>query len=132
MRGRKGLRQRRSRGAADHGHRGNAQRPSMLRSAALTTIAVLMASTAAAAEPHGSPGVAGAQAQARMNSGADGTDGSNTTDSDGCCHDRAPKRVRLLANTKSECSRQQGTGRRAMPATPKWYTDSGQTAQGRQ
>jgi hypothetical protein len=33
-----------------------------------------------------------------MNSGADGTDGSNTIDSDGC-HDRAQKRVRLLATT---------------------------------
>jgi hypothetical protein len=66
MRGRKRLRQRRSRGTADHGHRDNAQRPSMVRSAALTTIAVLMASTAAAAEPHGSPGVAGAQAHRHM------------------------------------------------------------------
>jgi hypothetical protein len=76
MRGRKRLRQRRSSGAADRGHRDNAQRPSMLRSAALTTIAVLMASTAAPAEPHGSPGVAGAQSQTRKNSGADGTDGT--------------------------------------------------------
>jgi hypothetical protein len=33
-----------------------------------------------------------------VNGGSDGTDGSNGSDSDGC-HDRAPKRTRLLANT---------------------------------
>ena len=91
--------------------RGRKRPRQRLRSAALTTTAVLMASTAAAAEPHGSPGVAGAQAQARMNSGADGTDGSNTIDSDGC-HDRAPsaKTHQVTREHKSECSRQQATG----------------------
>jgi hypothetical protein len=42
------------------GHRDNEQRPSMLTSAALTAMAVLMTTAAAAAEPHGSPDVAGA------------------------------------------------------------------------
>jgi hypothetical protein len=34
----------------------------------------------------------------RVNGGSDSTDSSNASDSDGC-HDRAPKRTRLLANT---------------------------------